>query len=89
MWQPVWISVAVFSFWPDLTSNLLVLVNMEVRAYFVFIVGLVFVMFMTFINNLSEARSSRDIHLLMQEIALLKFYYEELRRENDENRAKQ
>lgn len=78
LWMFVWLSMLIFSLFPDLLTVLLKVVRMEIRAYFFFLSGILFLFLLQFLRALSDKRNERALHALVQEVALLKFKIEQL-----------
>ena len=89
LWVLVWASMFAFSVFPNLLFALMDFANMEIRVYFLFIVSTLFIFFYLFAQSVAERKNDRAIHILTQEIAMLKFQVENLEEHSKEQHDKE
>lgn len=84
LWISVWGGMLLISLFPDILIWLASVANMQLRAYFVFVVAIVFIIFLLFFRSVTERREEYGIAVLTQELALLKFKLEQMEHERKE-----
>jgi len=88
VWIIAWLSLAVFSIFPDLLNEIVAAAGMENRVYFVLVIAVLALLALTFNLTSRIDRMHRNIGLAIRELAITNYRIDNLEREKERDRRR-